>query len=94
MDKNNEFFSDNKGSIFKSANVMKPKDTVIKKNNVIYGSSAKIKPEITEKHQRHQANAFPVLEGNDIVGFVYECPCGEITKIMFDFEQEAGRAAG
>lgn len=94
MDKSNEFISDSKGSIFKSSSIQTSRDTVIKKGNVVYGNSAKIKPEVIEKSQKHQANAFPVLDGNNIVGFVYECPCGEITKVMFDFEQEAGRAAG
>jgi len=94
MDKSSDFISDNKGSIFKNTPIMKSRDTVIKKNNIVYGSSAKIKPDINDKSRKHQPNAFPVLDGNNIVGFVYECPCGEITKIMFDFEQEAGRAAG
>jgi hypothetical protein len=94
MDRHNEFISDNKGSIFKSSPIKKSRDTVIKKNNIIFGSSTKIKPEIIEQSHSHEANAFPVLDGNNIVGFVYECKCGEITKILFDFEQESERAAG
>lgn len=94
MNRQGDFITDQKGTIFQNTGSQKCRATVIKSSHVVFGTPKKIRPEYTAKSHRHQANAFPLMEGDNIVGFVYECSCGEVTKILFDYEQEAERAAG
>ena len=94
MNKANEFITDRNGSIFQNKTIHKMSTPVIKSNHVVYGSPKKIKHQTAASALPHRGNAFPLMEGDIIVGFVYECSCGEVTKILFDYEQDAGRAAG
>ena len=94
MDRYNEFITDQTGGIFQSAGIRKVKTPVIKSSHVIYGNPRKIRPDNAARSHAHQSNAFPLMDGDDVIGFVYECSCGEVTKILFDYEQEAERAAG
>lgn len=94
MNKANEFVTGKNGSIFQKTAVRKINTPVIKSNHVVFGNPKKIKYQASAGAQPHQGNAFPLMDGDTIIGFVYECSCGEVTKILFDYEQEAERAAG
>jgi len=93
MLQDDNFFSDNKGSIFRNTVTQRPKESVIKSSDIVLGPPAKIKPKVAAHTHTHNRNVFPLMEGEEIVGFVYECSCGEVAKIMFDFQQKTERAA-
>ena len=91
-DKNN-FFSDSNGSIFKQTFPKTTRHSVIKSDSLEVGHPRKIEAQIPRAAHRHGGSINPIIEGDEIVGFVYECACGEEAKIMFEYEQSLGRAA-
>jgi len=90
-----QFITDNKGGIFRQKNhVMDSRRTVLKSNEVVVANFKKIEPREHETETVHEGGVHPIIEGGEMIGFVYECSCGEVAKIMFDFEVGAKRAAG
>lgn len=92
-DQTNDFVSDSGGSIFKQMQPKKVLPSVIKNERVEYGRPCKINSQVAQGAHKHEGNIFPLIEGDEIVGFVYECSCGEVAKILFEYEQNATRAA-
>ncbi len=93
MIQNNEFMTDNQGSIFKKSNASFTRQSVIKKDEVRLGNSKRIEPKVHQPNADHDGQVFPITEDGQVVGFVYECSCGEVAKIMFEFEEAVNRAA-
>jgi len=89
----NDFISDNNGGIFKQAYSKTVRQSIIKSNNLEFGQPRKIHSRIQNTAHKHDGNIFPLIEGDEIVGFVYECACGEVAKILFEYGQNVDRAA-
>lgn len=90
-----QFITDNKGGIFRQKNNSVPtRKTVLKSEEVRVDNFKKIEPRETQAEEVHEGSVHPIIEGGEMIGFVYECSCGEVAKIMFDFAADAKRAAG
>ncbi len=88
-----DFLTDENGSIFKQMRRKTVTPSVIKNNRVEFGQPCKINTQISQSSHKHNGNIFPLIEGDEIIGFVYECSCGEVAKILFEYEQDSARAA-
>ncbi len=89
----NDFVSDAGGSIFKQIPKKTPLPSVIKNDRIEYGQPCKINTNVSQSMHKHDGNIFPLIEGDEIIGFVYECSCGEVAKILFEYEPNAARVA-
>ncbi len=98
MWQNEQFITDNKGGIFKNRQQQSSfrKKKVIKNEEVvILNKKKRIEPAAEERiHPGHEGLVRPILDAGELVGIVYECSCGEVAKIMFEFEEHVNRAAG
>ncbi len=93
MKNTDNFISDEKGSIFNDASTKPVRQTVIKSTKVQVGKPKKIEQFSSIQSHNHSGSIFPLIEGDEIVGFVYECSCGEVAKIIFDYEENVERVA-
>jgi hypothetical protein len=90
-----QFITDNKGGIFRQKNNSAlSRKTVLKSNEVVVNNYKKIEPRENQTEAVHEGSVHPIVEGGEMIGFVYECSCGEVAKIMFDLAAGAKRAAG
>lgn len=65
----------------------KKPSAIIKKSNTRSVDSIKvINPYETTKIPENKGNITPLIDNDQIIGFIYECSCGEIGKVIFDFE--------
>ena len=88
-----DFLSDSNGNIFKQIQRKTVHPSIIKNSRVEFGQPCKINTNFSQSEQKHDGNIFPLIEGDEIIGFVYECSCGEVAKILFEYEQNTARAA-
>jgi hypothetical protein len=93
MDQSTDFITDGVGGIFKKNSKKTVRQPVIKSTNLEMGQTFKVNAHESARAKGHEGNIYPVIEGDEIVGFVYECACGESAKILFEYEQSIGRAA-
>ncbi len=93
MQTSDSFTSDDTGRIFQKASAKPVRQTVIKSTKVQVGKPKKIDQYSSSQSHDHGGSIFPLIEGDEIVGFVYECSCGEVAKIIFDYEKNVGRVA-
>ncbi len=87
------FITDDTGRIFHETPTKPVRQTVIKSTKVQVGKPKKIEQYSSGQSHNHGGSIFPLIEGDEIVGFVYECSCGEVAKIIFDYEKNVGRVA-
>lgn len=93
MSQTNDFITDENGGIFKQMFKKPYRQTIIKSQNLEYGQPHKIEMRAKKHDHRESGNLFPLIEGDEIVGFVYECACGEVAKILFEYDQDMKRVA-
>ena len=89
----NDFLTDSTGNIFKQLHRKTVHPVVIKNSRIEFGQPCKINTHVSQSNHKHEGNIFPLIEGDEIVGFVYECACGEVAKILFEYEQGTARVA-
>ena len=93
MSQSNDFLTDEKGDFFQQSFRKTVRQSIIKSEDLAYGQPHKVEAQ-TKKHMHKEGgNIFPLIEGDEIVGFVFECACGEVAKILFEFDQEIKRVA-
>lgn len=64
---------------------------IIKREEVqIQNSSKKINPYDNNHIPANSGKITPLTDNNEVIGFIYECSCGEIAKVIFDFEESFG----
>ncbi len=90
MKKNESFFDYDQSKMF--AHLPKPntlRSPIIKKDKVVFGKSRKIEHsvQVTDIHQNGEIS--PVYNNGELIGVIYECSCGKIAQILFDFEEAA-----
>lgn len=62
--------------------------SIIKRDKVhLAGSSRKINPYENSHIPVNKGKITPLTDNDEIIGFIYECSCGEIAKVVFDFEE-------
>jgi len=88
-----DFITDGVGGIFKRDPIKPLRHPIIKSSKLEVGQPYKIDSQEQNAARKHEGNIYPIIEGDEIVGFVYECACGESAKILFEYEQKLGRAA-
>lgn len=96
MRDNMDFTADINGSSFKKVLRPIPGIAIIKKDQVNIGTPKKIEPADQLQHIHGGSNITPIKADDHIVGFVYECSCGESAQIIFDYatDENAAMLAG
>ncbi len=90
MQGNRDIFDEDQAKIFKQVH---PKihgsKTVIKRDQLVFGKPRKIEHslQVSENHQEGKVN--PIYNGEDLIGIIYECSCGKVAQILFDFEEQS-----
>ncbi len=83
-----ELTPDNQSKVFKPAKKEKRTSAIIKKDKVqVLTSSRKIDPYENSQIPVNKGKITPLTDNNEIIGFIYECSCGEIAKVVFDFDE-------
>lgn len=84
-----ELTADNQQNVFKAQKEkQKRTSAIIKKDNVQYGASRhKINPYENTHIPTNKGKITPLTDNDEIIGFIYECSCGEIAKVVFDFDE-------
>ncbi len=67
----------------------KPKfhSSIIKQKDVRLNSTKMINPYENNHIPVNKGKVTPLTEGDEVIGFIYECSCGEIAKVIFDFDE-------
>ncbi len=87
MENKDSFFAKDQGRVFKNLPRIKAfKNPVLKRNQVVIGQKRRIdhSMQVQEIHQGGTVN--PVYNNGELIGVVYECSCGKVAQILFDFE--------
>jgi len=81
-----EFQAEDQAKAFK---VQKPNfhSSIIKQKDVRLNSTKMINPYENNHIPVNKGKVTPLTEGTEVIGFIYECSCGEIAKIIFDFDE-------
>lgn len=93
MSNSNDFIADENGGIFNQVFKKPLRRSIIKSDNLEYGQPHKIEMRANKHSHKENGDIFPLIEGDEIVGFVYECSCGEVAKILFEYDQDMKRVA-
>jgi len=81
---------DDPSKIFKAVKTQKLA-SIIKKEKVNLNSSVrKINPYDSNHIPLNKGKITPLMDNGDVIGIIYECSCGEIAKVIFDFEESFG----
>jgi hypothetical protein len=62
------------------------RDSVIKQNSVKVGNPKRIDQKEEPALPGGEPAIQPIMEEGQIVGIIYECTCGKISEVRFDFE--------
>ncbi len=84
----NEFWPDSANELFGTKILSSKKSNIIKNQTVKVGTPLQIKTPVRGEPTGHEKNLFPIENNGEIVGFEYACNCGEVVKVMFDFEEQ------
>ncbi|APF18206.1 hypothetical protein [Caldithrix abyssi] len=86
--KNEGLFNRDQSLIFKNIERVKPaKAKVIKRDQVVVGQKRKIEHAMQVSETHTEGKITPVLNGEELIGIIYECSCGKVAQILFDFEE-------
>lgn len=86
-----EFNVDNHSEVFKPVK-NKRTSAIIKRDQVRHTSAIKkINPYENNHIPTNKGKITPLMDNDEIIGFIYECTCGEIAKVIFDFEETVGQ---
>ncbi len=81
-------FKKDQSSIFKNISRIKPiRNSVIKREKVVIGQKRKIEHSLQVSEAHHDGKINPVFNGDELIGIIYECSCGKVAQILFDFEE-------
>jgi hypothetical protein len=81
---------DDPGKIFKPKKNLRS-SSIIKKDMVNLNMDVrKINPYENNHIPQNKGKITPLTDDGDVIGFIYECSCGEIAKVIFDFEESFG----
>ncbi len=63
-----------------SSSIIKSKDIQIKSTKVI-------NPFENSHIPANKGKITPLTESGEVIGFIYQCSCGEIAKVIFDYDE-------
>ncbi len=82
-----ELTVEDQSKIFKAKKDKRP-SAIIKRDNVqLTQSTVKINPYENAHIPVNKGKITPLTDNDEIIGFIYECSCGEIAKVVFDFDE-------
>ncbi|HHE54977.1 MAG TPA: hypothetical protein ENL21_04290 [Caldithrix abyssi] len=88
--KNDGIFNRDQSSVFKNISSIKPiKNKIIKKDQVVVGSKRKIEHSLRVSESHHDGKITPIFNADELIGIIYECSCGKVAQILFDFEESS-----
>jgi len=86
---NSAFVPNENGNIFNAENKKNQivREPILKGQQVILGSPVKLDMYKGNRGgHTHDAQVEPIIENGQVIGFVFECACGESTEILFEYE--------
>jgi|GEM_PF-1868203 hypothetical protein len=82
-------FSKNQASVFtQRVSKISPRKTVIKREQLVLGKPKKIEHALQVSETHHDGKITPLFNNDELIGVIYECSCGKVAQILFDFEEE------
>ena len=85
-----EFKVEDPSQVFKPSKTQRS-SSIIKKEKVKESQSiVKINPYENVQIPTNKGKITPLTDNDEIIGFIYECSCGEIAKVIFDFDESLG----
>ncbi len=89
MSMQNTIFSKDQASVFTHrAGKTTPRKTVIKREQLVLGKPKKIEHALQVSETQHDGKITPLFNNDELIGIIYECSCGKVAQILFDFEEE------
>ncbi len=89
MSMQNTVFSKDQASVFMQHTGKKtPRKTVIKREQLVLGKPKKIEHALQVSETQHDGKITPLFNNDELIGIIYECSCGKVAQILFDFEEE------
>ena len=86
--KNDGIFNRDQSAVFTNNYGLKPvKSKILKKDQVVVGFSKKIEHALQISEVQHEGKITPVFNDDELIGIIYECSCGKVAQILFDFEE-------
>ena len=85
-----ELVIEDQSKVFKSLKEKRP-SSIIKCDKInVSDLNYKINPYESAHIPVNKGKITPLTDNEEIIGFIYECSCGEIAKVIFDFEESFG----
>ncbi len=85
---NDDVFNKDQRNVFKNVKRVRPlKNKILKKDKVVLGSKRKIEHSLSITETQHDGKISPIFNDNELIGIIYECSCGKVAQILFDFEE-------
>ncbi|RMH64995.1 MAG: hypothetical protein D6677_03535 [Calditrichaeota bacterium] len=61
--------------------------TIIKSKDIRIKSTKIINPLENSHIPASKGKITPLTEAGEVIGFIYQCSCGEIAKVIFDYDE-------
>ncbi len=82
-------FHKNQASVFtQRGGKTSPRKKVIKREQLVLGKPKKIEHALQVSETQHDGKITPLFNNDELIGIIYECSCGKVAQILFDFEEE------
>ena len=89
MSQGNSIFNKDQSHVFTDASPKNMvRNSVIKKEKLVIGHPKKIEHSLQVSETQQDGKVTPVFNNNELIGIIYECSCGKVAQILFDFEED------
>ncbi len=90
MQRQTDFFDEDQGKIFTRVHRKTVgRKSVIKRDQLIIGHPRKIEHSLQVSEHSHEGKVTPIYNDEELIGIIYECSCGKVAQILFDFEEQS-----
>lgn len=90
MQRNTDFFEEDQGKIFTTHHKKTgSSQSVIKRDQLVLGRLRKIEHSLQVSETQHDGKVTPIYNNAELIGIIYECSCGKVAQILFDFEEQS-----
>lgn len=90
MQNKTDFFDKDQGKIFTNIHQKNlSRKSVIKRDQLVVGQPRKIEHSLQVSESHHDGKVTPIYNDDELIGIIYECSCGKVAQILFDFEEQS-----
>ncbi|RLD16405.1 hypothetical protein DRI50_01970 [candidate division KSB1 bacterium] len=95
MQQHGDFFDEDQGKIFtKIHSGVDHRKPVIKRDQLVLGRPRKIEHALHVSETHQDGKVTPIYNDDALIGIIYECSCGKVAQILFDFEEQSQNEHG